>query len=142
MLHKALYGFRHSDLIFYLKLATDLSDYGFVINLYNPWVAKKLVSKAIMTLLCHVDDLKWSHKKYFEVTKFAKNLSTIYINKLRGNRGNIHDYLWMDLDYSQPVLGEVSIIKYPQHIMDEFTEELRGKSATTEADHIFQMIGE
>ena len=49
----------------------------------------------------HVDDPKVSHQYAFEITKFATYLSGIYDKKLTVHRGKVHDYIGMDLDYSE-----------------------------------------
>ena len=48
----------------------------------------------------YVDDLEVSHNDPFEVTKFATYLSIMYGKKLIFQRGKVHDYIGMDLDYS------------------------------------------
>ena len=65
-----------------------------------------------MTVVWNVDGLKVSHKEPFEVTKFAQYLSIIYGEKLKVQRFKVHDYLGMDLDYSEPGVVKVSTIKY------------------------------
>ena len=42
-LKKALYGLLRGSLLFYLKLATELKNNGFIIHTYEPCVANKLV---------------------------------------------------------------------------------------------------
>jgi len=54
-----------------------------------------------MTITWHIDDLKVSHNDYHEVTKFSMYLGALYGNRITVNRGDVHDYLRMDLDYSQ-----------------------------------------
>ena len=44
----------------------------------------------MMKMVCHVDDLKLSHKDSFEVTKFAQYLLTIYGKKCKVHRGKIN----------------------------------------------------
>jgi len=63
-----------------------------------------------MTVVWHVDDLKVSHMKTLEITKFACYLSQIYGPKLAVKRRKIHDYLGMDLDYSEKGKVKVSMI--------------------------------
>ena len=67
--------------MFYLKLETDLKNNVFIINKYDPCVAKKLVKLEAMTEVCHLYDLKVLYKYLFEVTKFYQYLSTIYGKK-------------------------------------------------------------
>ena len=67
-----------SALLFYRKLVKDLKEYGFEINPYDPCVAKKMVNGSQMKVVCHVDDLKVSHKSEFEITRFTYYLISIY----------------------------------------------------------------
>ena len=67
----------YSDLLFYLKLATDLKN-SFFINKYDPCVANKMVNWQMMTVVWNIDEPKVSHKDKFEVMKFSHYLLTIY----------------------------------------------------------------
>ena len=78
----------------------------------------------------------------FEVTKFYQYLLMIYGNKINMNRVNIHDYIGIYLDYSETGVVKVLMMKYPQKVLVEFPEELRGTSSTPETDHTFQVRGE
>ena len=77
-LQNAIYGLLLSALLLYLKLSTDLKIYGFIINTYDPFVTKKLVTGESITVVCHVEYPKVSHKDLFEVTKFGQYLSVVY----------------------------------------------------------------
>ena len=98
----------------------------------------KLVKGEAVTLVWYVDDLKVSHKEPFEVKKYQYFLK-IYRNKLKVHIGYIHDYLGMDLDYSETGVVNVSMIKCLQKVLDEFQENLIGTPATPTADHLFQV---
>ena len=60
-----------------------------------------------MTVTFHVDDLKISHVEEFELTKMIIWLGKKYGNKLVVHRGDAHDCLGMDLDYSEKRRGEI-----------------------------------
>ena len=49
-LSKALYGMLRDALLFYKRLRSDLEDRGFVVKLYDPCVANKMVDGAQMTV--------------------------------------------------------------------------------------------
>ena len=66
----------------------------------------------------------------------------VYWNKIKVHIGKINYYLGMYLDYSETGLVNFSIIKYLQKVLDEFTQELIGTSATPATDHMFQVSGE
>ena len=107
---KALNVILCRELLFYRKLVKDLEEYGLQINPYNPCVAKKMINKKRMMVVWNVDNLKVSHVKSFETNKFSGYLSIIY-GRLTVNRGKVHDYLVIDLDYSKQVTVKVSMIK-------------------------------
>ena len=75
-----------------------------------------------MTVTWHVDDLKVSHKDYHEITRFLKYLGDLYGNRNSVNRGDVHDYLGMDLDFSNKGVLQVSMIKYIKKVFDDFPE--------------------
>ena len=101
-LQKALYGFLCSALLFYLKLVTELKNNDFSIKIYNPCVEDKIVNEVMTTVVWHIDDPKVLHKDSFEVIKFSQYLSTIYGDKIKLHRVNVHYCLYMDLYYSKP----------------------------------------
>ena len=55
--------------------------------------------------------------------------------------GKIHDYLGMDLNYSETGVVNFLMIKFLQKVLDKFPQELRGTSATPAADHLYQVRG-
>ena len=95
-----------------------------------------------MTVVCHVDDIQMSHKAWFELNKFDQYLSTIYGGEIKEHRGKIQDYLEMDSYYSEIGVVKVLMEKYLQNLLYTFPQELRGTSATLEANHMFQVRGE
>jgi hypothetical protein len=60
-LQKALHRMMISALLFYQKLISELRSMGFIINLYDPCDANKIVNGKQSTLRWHVDDLMISH---------------------------------------------------------------------------------
>ena len=104
---KPLYGLLRLALLFYKKLRKDLADMGFEVNPYNPCVANKMINGSQMTVTWHVDDLKVSHKKSTEVTKFILVLGRIYGNGLSVMRGKRHSYLEIDFVSSSSSLWEI-----------------------------------
>ena len=100
-MNKALYCLLQSALFFHKKLSKYLEAYGFVINPYDPCVDNYVIEIHQMTVTWHVDKLKVSHKYPYQITKFAIYLSIIYGGKLTVKWGKIHDYIGMDLDYSE-----------------------------------------
>ena len=119
-LNKVLYGLLRSALLFYNKLRGELEGMGFEVNPYDPCVANKVVSGSQMTVTWHVDDLKISHKKEDKVTKFILGLAKIDGDKISVHRGKVHDYLGMDLDYTDKGKVKISMMRYLRKVLDSF----------------------
>jgi hypothetical protein len=122
-MQKAIYGLLRSVLLFYKKLVSDLESLGFVINPYDPWVAKKVINGKQMTVCWHVDDLKVSHMEPEEVTKFGNWLSKTYGVSVATHQGKIHDYLGMILDFSKERKVMVNMIEYIKTIIGNFPKK-------------------
>ena len=60
-IHKALYGFLRSSLLFLQKLERDSEVLGFKLKPYYSFVANKMVNGSHMKVVWNVDDLKLSH---------------------------------------------------------------------------------
>jgi hypothetical protein len=90
-----------------------------------------------MTVTWHIDDLKTLHIDPFQVTKFAPYLATIYGNSLILHCGPIHDYLGIDLNFSQPGIAQISMINYTKEVLDNFPKAITTSCATPAADHLF-----
>ena len=65
----------------------------------------------------HVNYLKVLHRDPVQIIKFALYTSSIYGEKLIVYRRKVHDYLGMDLYFSEKVTVKVSIIKYLNKIL-------------------------
>jgi hypothetical protein len=138
-LTKDIYGLLKSVLLFYQKFIDDLKSYSssFVINPCTPCVIKAIIGNNQMTVTWHVDDLKVSHIEPFQVTKFATYLATIYGKGLVVHCRPIHDYLGMNLNFSQPCIVKISMIKYMTKVINDFPETITTTCTTPAADHLF-----
>ena len=110
----ALYGIMKEALLFYIKFVENLKSIGFQLNPYDLCVASKIVDGAQLTVVWHVDNLKVSHIDGGVVTRMAAWLKKTYeclfkdsYGAMKLNRGMIHEYLGMTLDYS--TRGEAKI---------------------------------
>ena len=92
-----------------------------------------------MTVTWHVDDLKVSHKKSTEVTKFILVLGRIYGNGLSVMRGKRHSYLGMDFNYSIKGTIKLSMVLFSKQIKDNFPKPITSTASSPAADHIFQV---
>jgi hypothetical protein len=58
---KALYSMLQSSLLYYKKFRRNLEGIGFIVNLYNPCVANRIVKGKQHTVTWHIKNLKSSH---------------------------------------------------------------------------------
>ena len=64
-MQKGLFCLLHSALLFNKKLVKDLEEYRFLINPYDPYVAKNMIKNKHMEVVWHMDNLKVSHINSF-----------------------------------------------------------------------------
>ena len=56
------------------------------------------------------------------------------------NRGKIHDYLRMTLDYSEAGCVTINMKDYVAKVLDEMPEDMDGMATTPAADYLFKII--
>ena len=88
--------------------------------------------------------MKVSHKDQSAIDDFATWLKGKYERKEKGlflthHEGKIHDYLGIDLDYSERKKLKVSMIKYIDKIFKGFSEDIGTPAADPAAKHLFQV---
>ena len=93
----------------------------------------------MMVVVWHIDDFKVSHKDPFEVIKFETPFSSFYGNEIKVYMRKVHDYLGMDLHYSNPGVLKSSMVNYLQKLLEKWSEELIGTSPTSTEDHLIQV---
>ena len=129
---------------FLFEVEKDLESIGFVLNLYNPCVANKVIRGKQMTICWHVDDIKVSHKSSKVLDTFIQGLKDKYeekdIGKLKAAQGKKHTYLGIDLDYSKPGEVSLSMINYVKEMLEAFPDqgEINKKATTPAALHYFK----
>jgi hypothetical protein len=139
-LSKALYGILRAALLFYKRLRNDLELMGFEVNPYDPCVANKIVNGAHMTVFWNVDDLKIPHRDEEVVSTFVIEMAKIFGPKTTISRGDVHDYLGMELDFgSCPGTIIISMIKCLQKIIDKFPEILKDTKACPATENLFKI---
>jgi hypothetical protein len=138
-MQKSLYGLLRSALLFYKKLVADLESDGFVLNPYDPCVAKKVVDGKQMTVCWHVDDLKVSHCNPDQVTIFREWLSKKYGVAVATHQGKVHNYLGMIFNFLAKRKVMVTMMEYIKTIFNNFPEEITGTKTSPAPDHLFTM---
>jgi hypothetical protein len=123
----AIYGTMIAGLMYYTKFCRSLLSRGFKFNPYDPCVANKQVNGTQMTICFHVDDNKLSHVSPKANDKMIKWLRQEYesifedgTGKMTVNRGKIHTYLGMKLDYTLPGRVQISQFEYIEEILIAF----------------------
>lgn len=140
-LKKALYGTLRAALLFWQHLTEVLKKWGFIVNPYDRCVANKNINGSQCTILWHVDDLKISHVDPNVVTGIIEQLEKQFGKEapLTVNRGKIHDYLGMKLDYSEPGKVKITMEDYIQSMLNELPEDMIGTSKNPAAGHLFKV---
>ena len=105
-LNKALYGCIQSAKLWYDTLVTDLADYGFVANPYDPCVLNADFQGKQCTIALHVDDLLVTCVDENVLKSLEKFIQSKY-KGVTAKYGPVHEYLGMIFDFS--IDGQVSI---------------------------------
>ena len=113
-------------------------------NEYDLCVANKVLNGTQMTVMWHVDDLKVSHKDQSAIDDFAVWPKSKYKKKDKGlllfyHKGKMHDYLGINLDYSERKTLKVSMIKYIDKIFKGFSDDIETPALDPAAKHLFQV---
>ena len=87
-----------------------------------------MVNGSQMTVKWHVDDLKILHADSGEVTKFLNHFTGIYGDRMTVNRGKVHDYLGMDIDFSTSKALKIGMMKYIKKYMKTFLRKSRQRT--------------
>ena len=138
----ALYGTLKAALLSYKRLVKELKEDRFTLNPYDGCVANKIVNGKQMTVVWHVDDLKVSHVDPQEINIFVAKMKDIFEDengKMQVTRGKHHEYLGMDLDFSNKGEVKISMIPYVKKMLKEFPIDINSSAPTPAALHFFQV---
>ena len=126
---ETIYGIIKAELLFYNNIFFDLNTIGFKINIYYPFVTNKVIDDKKINMAWHVSNLKFSHGRKNIVTRMAKWLKKSYEILFEDRFGNIkiyivniHEYLYMTLDFSAPGEVKITIINYIEETAKDFTK--------------------
>ena len=90
-----------------------------------------------MTVFWHVYDLKVSDKDDSSIYEYVLKIYNIFGIGIKVSRDEVHEYLVMDIYWSQDATMIVSMIKYLQKIIDYFSEVIRSTSTTYASEYLF-----
>jgi hypothetical protein len=147
ILNRALYDTLQAALLFWQNLSSQLEKWGFVINPYDFCIANKIINGKQCTIVWHVDDLKISHVDPDVVTSVLELLDGRYGQEIVGgkrapltvNRGKIHDYLGMTLDFSEEGVVKIDMRDYVKKVLGEMPEDMDGTATLPAAQYLFQV---
>ena len=127
-----------SSLLFYRKLRKDLEAEGFKVNPYDPCVANNIINGEQMTVTWHVDDLKVSHKSEKVIDEFIKWVEKQYgdpkIGQVKAVKGKKHDYLAMNLDYTEEGKVKIDMTDYVKGILEVYPDPVKNRKAASPAN--------
>jgi hypothetical protein len=114
-------------LLWYKQFQHKLEQKGFKFNPYDPCVTNCEKNGLQQTLLFHVDDLKSSHKDAKVNDKFEQWLLSNYgkHGKLVNYCGKVHEYLGMEIDYTEKGKVIFGMIKYVENMIKDIPEKLK-----------------
>ena len=125
IVHRAMHGLVQSPMLWYKKWRQDIESQGFTVNPCDPCVAKKMVNGKQLTLLWHVDDVKISHMEEKVVTEFINWMKTMYEDEngtLTVTRGEVHPFLGMTLDFTDPGVVKIDMRKCVDTMLKDYEE--------------------
>mgnify|MGYP002176679840 FL=1 len=124
---RAIYGMLIAGVLWYNKLRGGLEGHGFKFNPYDPCCANRTQKGSQQTVLFHVDDLKSSHKDKRVNDEFDKWLQKTYgeHGPVTAHRGKIHQYLGMEIDYSEDNKVKINMSKYVEDMLNDFPQKFK-----------------
>ncbi len=120
---RAIHGMLIAALLWYKQFRGDLEKDGFEFNPHDPCVANKMVNGKQHTIGFHVDDLMSSHVDPKVNDDFLKWLNDMHgkHGEVKATRGDHHDYLGMNFDFSEKGKVKLDMIKCVENMVDEFS---------------------
>ena len=133
-LQRALYGCVESARLWYETLSEKLVGLGFTMNPYDACVYNRTESNGSQTsLVIHVDDMFVSACDEYTIDSLVKELDTLF-DSVSCERGRTLNYLGMVFDFNETGKVKVSMGKYINDILDEYSD-IKGTAKTpAEAD--------
>jgi hypothetical protein len=120
LLLKALYGLIESAKLFYDHLSHSLIKLGFIRNCYDQCVWNRTGKTGKQLTICfHVDDLLCASIEQHDLDEFIQELKSMYVD-ITVNTGLKHDYLGIDVDFSEEGCCKIDMTKYIKNILKDF----------------------
>ena len=99
----------------------------------------KIIYDKQCTIIWHVDNLKTSHVDSAVISSVLADIDAECGNiaKMTTMRGKLHKYLGITIDYSLTGKVVFYMVNYIGKMIDDFSEDMNGESATSAAHHRF-----
>ena len=133
ILNKVLYGRLLGEILLCKRLIKFIVEkMGFDINPYDWCVAKKIINLKQYTILWHVEDFKISHEEDLVIINIIMKLSKEFGKgePLTVNKGLLHEYLGMTVDYRKQGKLQISMLKYIGELLDKAPKYFKVKNVT------------
>ena len=129
-LNKAVYGTLIGARCWFNELTRVLKKYKFEQNPYDECCWNKIVNGNQLTVIFHVDDILCSHSDQAVLDELLNDLRKEFgkLDELAEEKGLIHDYLGMRIDFSIPYKVAFTMFNYLEDIVVEAPEELKPKN--------------
>jgi hypothetical protein len=117
-----------------------IKDLGFDQNPYDWCVVNKMIDDRQCTIVWYVDDLKISHEDPAVVGKCIDLIRQEFGSKmdLPVRRGKIHDYLGIQVDFTEDQKVKMTMYDYIDELINETPAELmKGSAVTPVSSHLF-----
>jgi hypothetical protein len=137
-LKKALYGCVQSALLWYKLFHDTLQHLGFTINPYDPCVANCTINGSQCTIAWYVDDMKISHVDPNVVTEMIEKLESLF-DKMTVTRGKEHNFLGMDITYTEDKTAKIKMESYLQKAMDDFHGDITNEAVSPHKKNLFEV---
>lgn len=136
-LKKALYGCIESGKLWYDKLTDILSTIGFVQNPYERCIYNLDREGIQITAAVYVDDILLTSKSMDLMEQIVSIDLPRYLPEVKVNRGLVHSFLGMTLDFSTPGKVHITMPNYIGETLDEFG--VSGTAATPALAQLFDV---
>ena len=94
-----------------------------------------------MTITWHVDDLKISHDSNDAISDVITWFESMY-GQLDASQGTKHQYLDMDLDYSDEGKVKISMEQFTRKVIEEFPDPLTITAESPAGENLFIVRGD
>ena len=136
-LDKALYGCIESAKLWYDHFKGTLESLGYEVNPMDPCVFnRKNTDGTFTTIAVYVDDALVTSPKQAALDELAEQMKKRY-GVITVKTGDIHHYLGMKLDFSQPKFALVTMQKYIEDLIVETATT--GTARTPAAENLFEI---